>query len=65
MNAISRPEYYVVPDRHPGNCRCSKHGLKVSPQAPSIAPLQDAGRQGASDSATHHQTVPVSGVVAL
>jgi len=40
MNAINRPEYYVVPGLHPGNCRCSKHPSKMS--APQCAMESDS-----------------------
>ena len=30
MNAITRPEYYVLPVKHPANCRCSGHEPNVS-----------------------------------
>ena len=45
MNAISRPEYYVVPTRHPGNCRCSEHRGTVSQRAPSIVHLPEKRRR--------------------
>jgi hypothetical protein len=28
MNTLYRPEYYVIPGRHPADCRCSEHALK-------------------------------------
>jgi hypothetical protein len=52
MNAINRPEYYVVPGKHPGNCRCSKHRPKINRRTASISLLRDAGRQSTSASAT-------------
>ena len=48
MNALNRPEYYVVPARHPGNCRCSKHGGKISLGAPSILRLETGGQSASA-----------------
>lgn len=28
MNTLIRPEYYLIPGRHPADCRCSEHALK-------------------------------------
>ena len=51
MNAIIRPEYYVVPTRHPGNCRCSEHGGTVGQRAPSTVQLPETETGGQSASA--------------
>jgi len=32
-----RPEHYVLPIKHPPNCRCSQHGYKTDSQVPSIS----------------------------
>jgi hypothetical protein len=31
VTMILRPEYYVLPLKHPSNCRCSEHQSKLSP----------------------------------
>lgn len=33
MTPIIRPEHYVLPVRHPPNCRCTQHGVKKSSQS--------------------------------
>jgi len=38
MNAIIRPEHYVLPVKHPANCQCSEHVSKISSRTPS-API--------------------------
>lgn len=34
MKAIIRPEYYVLPVKHPANCQCSEHESKISCDTP-------------------------------
>jgi hypothetical protein len=39
MTPIIRPEHYVLPVKHPDNCRCSEHGSKISRPKPSTPVL--------------------------
>ena len=48
MNVISRPEYYVVPTSHPGNCRCSQHRSKRGKQVTATPVMRQAGHEGAT-----------------
>lgn len=39
ITAIIRPEHYVLPVKHPPNCRCTQHGGKTASPVPSISSL--------------------------
>jgi hypothetical protein len=41
MNAIIRPEHYVLPVKHPANCQCSEHESKISFRTPSMPIARD------------------------
>lgn len=43
MNAIIRPEHYVLPVKHPANCQCSEHESKISCRTPSIPIVRETG----------------------
>jgi hypothetical protein len=43
MNAIIRPEHYVLPVKHPANCQCSEHGSKISCRTPSMPIGRETG----------------------
>jgi hypothetical protein len=43
MNAIIRPEHYVLPAKHPANCRCREHESKMGWRTPSIPILRETG----------------------
>jgi hypothetical protein len=43
MNAIIRPEHYVLPVKHPANCQCSEHESKISFRSPSMPIVRETG----------------------
>jgi len=48
MNTITfiiRPEHYVLPVRHPPNCRCSQHESKQGSGGNFIASWTEAGSE--------------------
>jgi hypothetical protein len=40
VSAINRPEYYVLPVKHPANCQCSEHQSKASCVPHSVQPVE-------------------------
>ena len=58
MNAIIRPEHYVLPVKHPANCQCSEHGSKLSGQA-GVQAHSIAGRDQISRG-LHHEAYRVA-----
>jgi hypothetical protein len=43
VNAIIRPEHYVLPAKHPANCRCRAHESKMGWRTPSIPIVRETG----------------------
>jgi hypothetical protein len=41
ITPIIRPEHYVLPVKHPPNCRCTQHGSRPTGQA-ALTPGQRA-----------------------
>ncbi len=37
ITPIIRPEHYVLPVKHPANCRCTQHGSKAAGQVASTS----------------------------
>jgi hypothetical protein len=45
MKEILRPEYYMLPGKHPANCRCSEHAPKLGLQAVSVPSIRETAAQ--------------------
>ena len=41
MKDILRPEYYMLPGKHPADCRCSEHAPKLNLQAVSVPSIRE------------------------
>jgi hypothetical protein len=45
MKEILRPEYYLLPGKHPAHCRCSEHAPKLALQAVSVPSIRETAAQ--------------------
>jgi hypothetical protein len=52
MNEILRPEYYVLPGKHPADCRCSDHAPRLNLREVSVPSIRETAARMAVIAAT-------------